>query len=90
MLIKIVGIEHQDYKLDNGYSFKGIKLHAEDMSTLKEKLEGNLTTTIKIAEDSPHFSRDFRVGTYHRCYFTQKGTLDCITEVDPADVVENV
>ena len=31
MLMKIVGVQEQDYKMDNGYSFKGKKIHAIDL-----------------------------------------------------------
>ena len=40
MIAKIVGIQTQDYKLDNGYAFKGIKVHAIDTMTMNSGLEG--------------------------------------------------
>lgn len=33
MKVRIVGIQSQDYKLDNGYEFKGNKIHALDLDS---------------------------------------------------------
>lgn len=33
MKIRIVGVVPQDYTLDNGYSFKGQKVHCVDLET---------------------------------------------------------
>lgn len=90
MVIKIIGIEKQDYKLDNGYAFQGLKIHAADLETVKNSLVGNLTTTIKIPAESPFYNEGYAVGECYRCYFTQKGALDYISRVDPADLIEDL
>ena len=80
MVVKIVGIQSQDYKLDNGYSFKGKKLHCIDCETKPNGLTGNTVTTLKIADDSPMASLPIEVGKMYTTYFNQKGGLDYIAE----------
>lgn len=78
MKIKIVGIQKQDYKLDNGYSFKGLKLHCIDCDTKPEGLIGDVVTNIKISDDSRLSSVPVAVGETYVVYFNQKGGLDFI------------
>lgn len=78
MKIKVVGIENQDYKMDNGYEFKGRKLHCLDLETERQGLIGNKITNIKIADNSPLANEPLEVGKDYIVYFTQKGSLDFI------------
>lgn len=80
MVVKIVGIQNQDYKLDNGYAFKGKKLHVIDCESVPNGLEGNLVTTLKIADDSPMANVPVEIGKRYTVYFNQKGGLDYITD----------
>ncbi len=80
MKIKIVGIEDQNYKLDNGYSFDGLKLHCLDVETKKDKLIGNVTTTIRVPRDFPQ-ATSLMVGMECSVYFNQKGQLDFLQPV---------
>lgn len=82
MIAKVVGVQHQDYKLDNGYAFKGIKVHAIDTMTMNSGLEGQLTTTFKIAADSPLINVP-QVGKEYTVYFNQKGGVDFISPYQP-------
>ena len=78
MLVQIVGIQSQDYKMDNGYSFKGNKIHAIDLDSKPDGLSGHLTTTMKIALDSPMANVPLAVGQKYTVYFNQKGGVDYI------------
>lgn len=81
MKIKVVGIQNQNYRMDNGYSFKGRKLHCVDIDSERSDLDGNLTLTIKVADDSPLGSIPIEVGKEYTCYFNQKGALDYLSSV---------
>ena len=79
MKIKLIGIQEQDYTLENGYSFKGKKLHAVDLDTLPSGQIGNqVINNIKIAEDSPLSAVPLEVGKTYTVYFNQYGKLDTI------------
>lgn len=80
MKVKIVGIQAQDYKLDNGYAFKGRKLHCIDLESKPNGLDGELVMEIKIADSSPLSSLPLAVGHIYTAYFTQKGALDYLVE----------
>ena len=83
MKIKLVGIQPQDYKLDNGYSFKGNKLHAIDLDTVPTGQIGNqVINSIKIAEDSPLYSVPLEIGKTYTVYFTQKGQIDALIPLE--------
>lgn len=75
MKIKIVGIQDQNYKLDNGYAFDGFKVYCIDVETASENLIGNVTTTLRIPRNSP-FAANLAVDQVYNVYFTQKGAVD--------------
>lgn len=81
MKVRIVGIQSQDYKLDNGYEFKGSKIHALDLDSNPNGLTGHLTMTMKIASDSPLASVPLSIGEEYNVYFNQKGGVDFIAPV---------
>ena len=81
MKVRIVGIQSQDYKLDNGYEFKGNKIHALDLESQPDGLSGNLTMTMKIPAVSPLAAVPLVVGKEYNVYFNQKGNVDFIAEV---------
>lgn len=81
MKIKVVGIQSQDYKLDNGYAFKGRKLHCVDLDSKRTDLSGNLTLTVKVADSSSLGTMPIEVGKEYTCYFDQKGALDYLSAV---------
>ena len=81
MKIKVIGIEQQDYKLDNGYQFKGKKVHFKDMETQKTGLTGNLTGTLKIPDDSPLAVIPIEIDHEYTCFFNQKGALDYLATI---------
>lgn len=82
MEIKIVGIENQDYKMDNGYAFKGKKLHCIDEDTERPSLNGNVVTTIKIDDNSSLATVPVEVGNHYTAFFNQKGALAYLTPLD--------
>lgn len=81
MKVRIVGIQSQDYKLDNGYEFKGNKIHALDLDSQPDGLSGNLTMTMKISATSPLAAVPLVVGAEYNVYFNQKGGVDYISEI---------
>lgn len=76
MKVTLIGIEKQDYILDNGYSFKGFKLHCADLETIKDGLVGNQICNLKIPDGSPFDKVPLEIGTNYIVYFNQKGRLD--------------
>lgn len=76
MKIKVVGIQVQDYKLDNGYTFKGRKLHAIDLSSETTGQVGNQVMNLKIADDCPLASVPIEIGNEYNVYFGPNGKLD--------------
>lgn len=82
MKIKVVGIQVQDYKLDNGYTFKGRKLHAIDLDSVTNGQIGNQVINLKIADDSVLAAVPVEVGETYTAYFTNKGTLDTLIPVE--------
>lgn len=81
MKVRIVGIQAQDYKLDNGYEFKGNKIHALDLDSKPDGLTGHLTMTMKIKASDPLSSVPLSVGDEYNVYFNQKGGVDFIAPV---------
>lgn len=78
MKVRVVGVQKQEYKLDNGYEFKGRKLHCIDLDSNRSDLDGCLVMNVKIANESPLSSVPISVGSEYVCYFNQKGALDYI------------
>lgn len=74
MRIQVVGIEDQNYKIEEtGYSFDGYKVHCIDMQTVKnDKQKGCLTFTTKVDRNSP-VAKELLVGKQYDIYFDLKG-----------------
>ena len=53
MLCKVVGVQKQDFTLDNGYHFAGRKVHAIDLERQADGLDGNTVTMFKLSNDIP-------------------------------------
>lgn len=81
MKVKIVGVVPQDYTLDNGYAFKGQKIHAIDLETSVEGQLGHQVMDFKIAAEHPLASVPLKVGVEYNLYFTKKGQVDFLAEV---------
>lgn len=82
MLLKIVGVQPQDYTMDNGYSFKGNKIHVIDMETKVEGMLGNQVSDFKIPISSPLYAMPLSIGSVYRCYFDKKGRPEEIRLAD--------
>lgn len=82
MLLKIVGIQPQVYKLDSGYTFKGNKVYAIDMETKIEGMLGNQTVDFRIGVKDPLYNTPLSIGSVYRCYFDQKKRLEEIRLAD--------
>ena len=80
MQIKLVGIQPQDYTLDSGYSFTGVKVHAIDLETKSDGQLGDQVMVFKIDSVSPLAAIPLTVGKQYNVYFNQKGKLDFISE----------
>lgn len=86
MKIQIVGVQQQDYTLDSGYSFKGVKIHAIDLTSAPAGLSGNLVTSFRIAADSELASVQLVPGAKYTVYFDQKSALDFIQRIPEGGV----
>lgn len=75
MKMQIVGKQRQDFKLDNGYEFHGVKLHCVDEESKPNGLEGYCVTTFSIPDDSELAQVPVKVGEHYTCFFDQKGKL---------------
>lgn len=86
MLMQIVGVQPQDYTLDNGYSWKGLKVHAVDLESQTDGLYGNLTVTFKIGTNHPLYNTPIQIGKKYKCFFNLKKELDMmvLTEDEPS------
>ena len=73
--MQLVGVQKQDYKLDNGYAFKGNKLHCVDLDSKTDGLQGNIVTTFKIADGSELAQIPLKIGAEYTVFFDQKGNL---------------
>lgn len=80
MKVKVVGIVPQDYKLDNGYEFKGDKIHAIDLETAAPNQIGHQVMDFKIPADSPLASVPLQIGLEYNLYFNKKGKVDFLSE----------
>lgn len=80
MRIRIMGRLRQDFTLDSGYQFHGIKYFGEVLDETKEGLQGNMTTDLKIPDGSPFSSVPLEVDQTYIIYFNQKGAVDFISQ----------
>lgn len=78
MKIKLIGIQEQEYTLDNGYYFNGKKLHVIDLDSAPEGQIGNQVTNFKISNDSQLASIPLECGATYEVYFNNKGKLDAL------------
>lgn len=78
MLVKIVGVQAQDYKLDNGYEFKGDKVHAIDLETVADGQLGHQVMDFKIPSAHHLASVPLEIGETYRLYFDKKGKVDML------------
>lgn len=78
MRIKVVGRLRQDYTLDNGYSFHGVKYFGIVLDDQREGLEGCTTTDLKIADNSLLATNPMQVDGTYIIYFNQKGAVDFV------------
>ena len=81
MKVKILGIQTQEYKLENGYHFKGRKLH---LMCLDEKpgLCGCEVDTVRLSDDSPLSNVHLTIGSEYNFYFDQRAHLDAIIPIE--------
>ena len=86
MLLRIVGLQRQDFKMDNGYEFHGYKFHCVDESTENKELQGRQVVNFKVGDDHPIASMPVHLGRLYKVYFDQKGRLDFMTLDDGATV----
>lgn len=84
MKMKIVGIQVMDFKLDNGYEFKGKKLHCIDLDSKPNGLleGGSIVTSFNISDDSELATIPVAVGKTYTTFFDQKGKLAYLVPVE--------
>ena len=75
MIIKVIGIETQDFRFDDGKEYKGKKLHVANVDEHKENLVGCLVSVIKIPATSEFFSVPIEPDKLYNVFFDQKGKV---------------
>lgn len=94
MKIKIVGRLRQDFTLDSGYQFHGVKYFGIVLDEVQEGLQGNKTTEIKIPDGSAYAQQPMDVDRTYTIYFNQKGAVEFVRPDDGApssfDVFEDI
>ena len=74
MKIKVVGVQQQNFTLDNGYHFDGRKVHGIDLDKKPDGLVGNVVTQFKLSnEDTKLAMLMVEVGKTYNVYFEQDG-----------------
>lgn len=86
MRCKVVGVQEQDFTLDNGYHFAGCKVHVLDLDKKPDGLTGHLTSTFKISKDSPYASTPILVGDIYSVFFEQDGRTIALISKEPVNV----
>ncbi len=84
MRIKVVGRLRQDYTLDGGYTFHGVKYFGVVLDEEQEGLQGCQTTDIKIPDGSPHSAVPLELDRTYIVYFNKKGAVDFVRPDDGA------
>ena len=84
MRIKVVGRLRQDFRLDSGYSFHGVKYFGVVLDEEQEGLQGCLTTDIKIPDGTPFASVPMELDRTYIVYFNKKGAVDFVRPDDGA------
>lgn len=84
MRIKIVGRLRQDFTLDSGYTFHGVKYFGVVLDEVQEGLQGNKTTEIKVPDGSPYADQPMELDKIYVIYFNQKGAVEYVRPDDGA------
>lgn len=84
MRIKVVGRLRQDYTLDSGYTFHGVKYFGVVLDEEQEGLQGCQTTDIKIPDGSPFAAVPLEIDRTYIVYFNKKGAVDFVRPDDGA------
>lgn len=75
MTIKIVGIENQNFKFDDGKTYTGKKLHCVCVDEHKDGLIGCTVSVIKISGASEFYNVPLDLDKLYVCFFDLKGKL---------------
>lgn len=75
MTIKIVGIENQNFKFDDGKTYTGKKLHVVVEDEHKDGLIGCPVSVVKINGSSEFYNVPLELDKLYVCFFDQKGKL---------------
>lgn len=81
MKITVLGVQRQDYKLDSGYEFHGVKVHSVDEDSAPVGLDGHLSMVFKLSDESPLISVPLIIGDQYNVFFTQNGQVDFLKHV---------
>ena len=75
MVVKVVGIEKQDFTFPDGKQYSGKKLHCVVVDRHEPNLVGCPTEVVKIASTSEFFSVPIDVDSLYTIFFDQKGKI---------------
>lgn len=75
MIVKIVGIETQDFTFDDGKTYRGKKLHVVNVDEHKNNLVGSPVSVIKISATSEFYTVPIEPDKLYNIFFDQKGKV---------------
>ena len=82
MVVKIVGIETQDFTFDDGKTYKGKKLHVVNVDEHKENLVGSPVSVIKIPATNEYYTVPIDVDKLYTVFYDQKGKVAFLQAVN--------
>lgn len=94
MIVKVVGIEKQDFKFDDGTRYSGNKIHAIESDYTSDGLSGQRVVVLKVSDKSRFADFPFVLGQEYSVFFSLKGALDYVAlhqaAKDPAEYVDRL
>lgn len=75
MIVKVIGIENQDFTFPDGKQYTGKKLHVAVVDQHKDGLIGCPVEVIKIPSSNEFYSVPIDVDKHYIVFFDQKGKV---------------
>lgn len=91
MLVRIVGLQRQDWKMDDGFEFHGYKFHCVDEGTQNKDLQGRMVLEFKVPDGHPLSSMPIQLNKLYKAYFNNRKQLDFLSlseDVAPSDILD--
>ena len=75
MVVKVIGIENQNFTFPDGKLYSGKKLHVAVVDQHKDGLIGCPVETIKLSSQNEFYSVPIDVDKHYTVFFDQKGKV---------------